>query len=98
MPEYDFAASVREELEQLRKELAAPGLDDALAELGPRFAADERELLPALWRASKRHGETLTVFAGELKQQFAREAARAEDAQSVSSPPFGQPDPGALAR
>jgi hypothetical protein len=95
MPEYDFAASVREELDQLRKELTAPGLGDALTELGPRFAADERELLPALWRASKRHGETLTVFAGELRQQFAREAARAGEAGGTPSPEDGSPNTGA---
>jgi hypothetical protein len=88
MPEYDFAASVREELDQLGRELAAPAIQDGLAEMGRRFGVGERELLPALWRASKRHGETLTTFIDELRNQFAREAARATgDTGGPGEPP-----------
>jgi hypothetical protein len=75
MPEYDFAATMRQEVEQLRRELASEDVRPALTELARRFGASEEEALAALWRASKRHGETLAVFAGELKAQFEREAA-----------------------
>jgi hypothetical protein len=75
MPEYDFAATVREEVEQLRRELADPDVPPALREMAQRFGTSEPEALAALWRASKRHGETLAVFAGELRAQFEREHA-----------------------
>jgi hypothetical protein len=75
MPEYDFAATVREEVEQLRRELAAPEVGPALQEMGQHFGISREEALAALWRASKRHGETLAVFAGELRAQFEREQA-----------------------
>jgi hypothetical protein len=79
MPEYDFAATMQEEVEQLRRELAAPEVRPALTEMARRFETSEEEALAALWRASKRHGETLAVFAGELKAQFEREAAEGAD-------------------
>ena len=87
MPEYDFATGVREELEQLRKELAAPGTAEAVRALAQRFNAGEHEMLAALWRASKRHGETLTVFAGELNAQFQREAPAATGSVRPSAAP-----------
>jgi Flp pilus assembly protein TadB len=77
MPEYDFAATMREEVEQLRRETGAPDLRPALSEMAQRFQVTEEEALAALWRASKRHGETLSVFIGELRAQFEREAAQA---------------------
>jgi hypothetical protein len=80
MAEYDFAATVREEVEQLRRELTVEDLRPALSEMAGRFGVSEAEALAALWRASKRHGETLLVFAGELKAQFEREAAAGEPA------------------
>jgi hypothetical protein len=79
MPEYDFAATMQEEVEQLRRELAAPEVRPALTEMARRFGTSEEEALAALWRASKRHGETLAVFSGELKAQFEREAAAGAD-------------------
>ena len=60
MPEYDFAATMREEVEQLRREIGAPDLRPALSEMAQRFQVSEEEALAALWRASKRHGETLS--------------------------------------
>ena len=75
MPEYDFAATMRQEVEQLRRELAGEDVRPALGEIARRFGASEEEALAALWRASKRHGETIAVFIGELKAQFEREAA-----------------------
>lgn len=75
MPDYDFAATVREEVAQLRRELALPTTMSAVQALAQRFGVTEGEALAVLWRASKRHGETLTVFAGELQGQFEREAA-----------------------
>ena len=77
MAEYDFASGVREELEHLRRELAAPDMAESVRELAARFGADEQHMLAALWRASKRRGESLTVFAGELRAQFQRETAAA---------------------
>jgi Flp pilus assembly protein TadB len=76
MPEYDFAATMREEVEQLRREIGAPDVRPALNEMAQRFQVSEDEALAALWRASKRHGETLSVFIGELRAQFEREAAQ----------------------
>ncbi|HEX2515998.1 MAG TPA: hypothetical protein VH257_14925 [Chloroflexota bacterium] len=84
MPEYDFAATMREEVEQLRREIGAPDLRAGLSEMAQRFQVSEEEALAALWRASKRHGETLSVFVGELRGQFEREAAQAAGAAGVS--------------
>jgi len=84
MPEYDFAATMREEVEQLRREMGAPDLRPALSEMAQRFQVTEEEALAALWRASKRHGETLSVFVGELRAQFEREAAQAAGAPGAS--------------
>ncbi|MGH2350869.1 MAG: hypothetical protein ACRDI2_05785 [Chloroflexota bacterium] len=86
MPEYDFATTVREELEQLTKELATPNTGEAIREMAQRFGASEPEMLAALWRASKRHGETLLVFAGELRAQFERETAAATGAAVAAAP------------
>ena len=92
MPEYDFAATMRQEVEQLRRELAAPEVRPALTEMARRFGTSGEETLAALWRASKRHGETLAVFAGELKAQFEREAAEGAEGeegatQGTDTPP-----------
>lgn len=75
MPDYDFAATVREEVQQLRRELAAPEVATAVQAMAQRFGVSEAEALAVLWRASKRHGEALAVFASELQGQFEREAA-----------------------
>jgi len=77
MPEYDFFRTVREELNQLQKELAAPGVRDLITSIAARLGVSHEEALAALWRASKRHGETLAVFGTELHSQFERETARA---------------------
>jgi hypothetical protein len=84
MPEYDFAATMREEVEQLRREIGAPDLRAGLSEMAQRFQVSEEEALAALWRASKRHGETLSVFVGELRGQFEREAAQASGAAGTA--------------
>jgi Flp pilus assembly protein TadB len=84
MPEYDFAATMREEVEQLRREIGAPDLRAGLSEMAQRFQVSEEEALAALWRASKRHGETLSVFVGELRGQFEREAAQAAGAAGAA--------------
>jgi molybdopterin converting factor small subunit len=86
MPEYDFFATVRNELQALRQELAAAGVREMIAEVAQRLGASEEETLAAMWRASKRHGETMAVFSQELRNQFAREAARAEQASAPASP------------
>jgi hypothetical protein len=87
MPEYDFAATMREEVEQLRREIGAPDLRAGLSEMAQRFQVSEEEALAALWRASKRHGETLSVFVGELRGQFEREAAQAAGAAGAAGAP-----------
>jgi Flp pilus assembly protein TadB len=87
MPEYDFAATVKEEVAQLERELAAADVLPALPEMAQRFGVSEGAILAALWRACKRHGETLSVFLGELRAQFAREAA--EGGPSAGSPGGG---------
>ena len=40
------------------------------------LGATYHETLAALWRASKRHGETLGVFLQDLNQQHERDIAR----------------------
>jgi hypothetical protein len=95
MPEYDFAATVREEVEQLRRELASPEVRPALDEMARRFGTSEEEALAALWRASKRHGETLLAFAGELRAQFEREAAEGEAGDAGSAGEAGATGGGA---
>lgn len=96
MPEYDFAATMREEVEQLRRELVSPDVRPAVAELARRFGTSDDEALAALWRASKRHGETLAVFASELRGQLEREsAATASGGTDVA--PEGAPAGGAAA-
>ena len=76
MPEYDFYATVKGDLDQLIKEMDADGLDDGINAVAKRLGVPRERALAALWRASKRHGETLSVFVGELKQQDERETAR----------------------
>ncbi len=63
MPEYDFFRTVREELNQLQKELAAPGVRDLITTIAARLGVSNEE--------------TLAVFGTELQSQFEREAARA---------------------
>jgi hypothetical protein len=75
MPEYDFMNNVRGDIELLRKEMSAPGVEEMIREVAQRTGASEREALAALWRTSRRHGETLGVFVAELRDQFARETA-----------------------
>ena len=76
MPEYDFFGTLREELAQLRRELDAAGVRETVLSLSQRFNTRQDEMLAALWRSSKRHGETLAVFGRELAAQTEREAAR----------------------
>ncbi|HEX2033932.1 MAG TPA: hypothetical protein VHS99_07090 [Chloroflexota bacterium] len=78
MPEYNFAATVQEEIAQLSRELGAEEVRQAIHEMAQRFGTADDVILAALWRASKRHGETLTVFVDELRGQFERETAAAE--------------------
>ena len=81
MPEYDFYATVRADLAQLEKELDAEGVSEGLDAVATRLGVSRERALGAIWRSSKRHGETLSVFVGELKAQTERETARkAEDA------------------
>jgi hypothetical protein len=75
MPIYDFVATVQEEVRQLRRELVDPEVRPALRDVAQRLGITEEEALAVVWRASKRHGETIGVFAGELQAQYAREAA-----------------------
>jgi hypothetical protein len=48
-------------------------------EVARRLGANFDETLAALWRASKRHGETLSVFLQDLQQQHERDIARQTD-------------------
>jgi hypothetical protein len=79
MPEYNFINSVREEVELIRQELAQSGTPEMIDEVAQRLGASREETLAALWRASKRHGETLTVFLRDLRQQHERDVARQSD-------------------
>jgi hypothetical protein len=76
MPEYNFANSVLEEIAQIRQELSAESTRAMIDEVAQRLGADHAETLAALWRASKRHGETLSVFLEDLRQQHERDVAR----------------------
>ena len=76
MPEYDFYATVRSDLAQLEKELDAEGVDDGIDTVAAHLGVPRERALAALWRGSKRHGEALSVFIGELKQQTERETTR----------------------
>lgn len=84
MAEYNFLASLQEELDQLARELVAPELQGALGQLAQRLGIEDGPLLAAIWRASKRHGETVTVFIRELNDQFEREAAAAGPAAAFA--------------
>ena len=76
MPEYDFYATVKSDLDQLAKELDADGVSEGIDALASRLGVSRERALAALWRASKRHGETISVFLDELKHQAQRETAR----------------------
>jgi len=76
MPEYAFVASVQQEIGQLTAELSAPDVSQGIDEVAQRLGISREVALAALWRASKRHGETLPVFLGELRTQHEREVAR----------------------
>lgn len=78
MPEYDFFRTVREDLSELGKELAMPGVREAVDTFADRFGVERDLALAALWRMSKRHGETLSTFVAELNDQAQREAAQAD--------------------
>ena len=86
MPEYDFFATVREELHQLRLELDTAGAHEAVQALVQQLRIPADEALAVLWRASKRHGETLAVFGHELASQLERETARQEGESQVLRP------------
>ncbi len=85
MPEYDFYATVRSDLEQLQKELAAEGVGERIDALVGRFGVSRDLALAAIWRSSRRHGETLAVFVNELAEQDQRTAARAQDTDAGSA-------------
>ncbi len=76
MPEYDFYATVRADLDQLQRELDVQDVRDGIEREAGRLGVSRELALAALWRASKRHGETLTVFLKELSDQTQRETAR----------------------
>jgi hypothetical protein len=76
MPEYDFYATVKADLDQLQRELDAQDVQDGIEREAQRLGVSRELALAALWRASKRHGETLTVFLNELTNQVQRETAR----------------------
>jgi len=76
MPEYDFYATVKSDLDQLTKELDAEGVSERIDSLASRLGVSRERALAAAWRSSKRHGETMAVFLEELKQQDERETAR----------------------
>ena len=80
MPEYDFLATVKQDLDQLNKELDAQDVSDRIDALATRLGVPRERALAALWRASKRHGETISVFLDELKTQTERETARQAEA------------------
>jgi hypothetical protein len=83
MPEYNFINSVREELEQIRQEVADANTRATIDEVARRLGANYDETLAALWRASKRHGETLAVFLQDLQQQHERDVARQAEGAGV---------------
>ena len=76
MPEYDFYATLRSDLAALDNELDAEGVNDGIDAVAAHLAAPRERVLAALWRSSKRHGESVGVFVSELKQQVERETAR----------------------
>ena len=76
MPEYDFYATLRSDLAALEKELDAEGVSDGIDTVAAHLGVPRERVLAALWRSSKRHGESIGVFIGELKQQVERETAR----------------------
>ena len=81
MPEYDFYATVKNDLDQLQKELDADGVGDRIDVLAQRLGVAREVARGALWRSSRRHGETLGVFVRELAEQDLRETARAAEAR-----------------
>jgi hypothetical protein len=93
MPEYDFFATVRSDVENLQNELAAPGVRDGIENVAQRFGVERDVALAALWRASKRHGETLGVFVAELADQIQRETARQSDAETAGAAETGTTAP-----
>ena len=76
MPEYDFFATVRADLAALEKELDAEGVSESLDTVATQLGVSRERALGAIWRSSKRHGETIGVFIQELKLQTERETAR----------------------
>lgn len=80
MAEYDFISTVREDLVQLGKELAKPGVSESIDSLASKFGVNREQMLAALWRSAKRHGEILSTFVTELSDQSERETARASGA------------------
>ncbi|MGI8422759.1 MAG: hypothetical protein ACR2NO_01345 [Chloroflexota bacterium] len=76
MPEYDFYASVRADLVQLEKELDAEGVSGGIDAVATRLGVSRERTLATVWRCSKRHGEAVSVFIQELRQQVERETAR----------------------
>lgn len=87
MPEYDFSANLQEDLDTLHAELSHPDLPGAITDLSRRFGVTEAEMTAALWRTSKRHGETIAVFARELHEQFQREVARTGEPATAAAGP-----------
>ncbi len=75
MAEYDFFATLREELNQIEREADGPGVHDAVRDFAQATGTTEARALAAFWRASKRHGESLEAFATEVREQREREIA-----------------------
>jgi molybdopterin converting factor small subunit len=75
MAEYDFFATLREELNQIEREADGPGVHDAVRDFAQATGTTEARALAAFWRASKRHGESLEAFATEVREQRERELA-----------------------
>jgi hypothetical protein len=75
MADYDFLLALREELNQIVREAGAPGVDDAVRAFAAASGVSEQHAFAAFWRASKRHGESLEAFAGEVRDQHQRQLA-----------------------
>lgn len=75
MADYDFLLALREELNQIVREADAPGVADAVRAFATASGVSEQHAFAAFWRASKRHGESLEAFAGEVRDQHQRQLA-----------------------
>lgn len=79
MAEYDFFATIREELNQLKREVDGVGVSDEVHALASAHGVSAQIAFAAMWRASKRHGQSLEAFAKEMRDQHERERATTGD-------------------